>query len=121
VCPRSNGCFSSTISTWTAWDGTLVVAGSNLFKASMNDYGIKAFTWGCTNSSSINPKAGGSCTNGGHCWCAFSKSPDTNPATFTSGAWSSWVYLEETSDCTNYCVGTCATFGVYGYANTASW
>jgi hypothetical protein len=97
--------------SWTAWDGT--TTGTNPYKARQNSYDIKASTWACNTSSSVAPNATGDaqCRSGAYCWCAYSKSADTDPATFTSGAWSSWGSLgsyESASVCASICAGACA-------------
>jgi hypothetical protein len=111
---------------YTAWDGT-TTTWQTPYKAKQNIYGIKASTWACNNSESVAPNAAGDaqCRSGRYCWCAYSKSPDTDPATFASGAWSSWVSFGSygsASSCAYPCAYYCA-FYVYlsPYGGAVSW
>jgi hypothetical protein len=106
----SNSCYIG--STYTAWDGTSATW-STPYRATQNSYGIKASTWACNTSENIAPNAASDaqCRSGSYCWCAYSKSPDTAPSTFTSGAWSSWVSVGSSGSaagCAYSCARNCA-------------
>jgi hypothetical protein len=111
--------------SWPAWDG--YGSYTTAYKARENSYGIKASTWACKNSSTLAPSTSGDaqCRSGAYCWCAYSKSPDTTPSTFTSGAWSSWVY-RSTSGSVSGCASNCALFCALNadasiYGGAVSW
>jgi hypothetical protein len=119
----SNGC--QTSSTWTAWDCTTV--GPSPYKARQNSYDTKASTWACKDSASVAPNAAtdAQCRSGQYCWCVYSKSPDADFATFTGGAWSSWVRYgtySSASDCAYRCAAICASVATWSnFGGAVSW
>ncbi|MDR1207224.1 MAG: hypothetical protein LBK26_02310 [Rickettsiales bacterium] len=104
--------------TYIAWDGTIaggaVIDGKVVNRAKPNNYGIRAITWACRSSNSASTNSG-QCDDGrkAYCWCSFSKDPDTDPDTFVSGKWSSWVFgysyinNSDSDDCYTSCAAAC--------------
>jgi hypothetical protein len=111
----SNSCSSAN---YTAWDGSTVTA--TPYKARSNSYGIQAMTWACNTSPTIAPNAASAarCRSGQYCWCAYSKSPDTSASTFSSGAWSGWVWYSDGISASN-CAYACAYHCAYAAATPA--
>jgi hypothetical protein len=106
----SNICYiGSAVNPWAAWDGT--TSESSPYRAIYNGYGIKASTWACTSGSAPGSDSDDQCRGGSNCWCAYSKSPDTDPSTFTDGHWSSWAYNSDRgseASCADLCPYLCA-------------
>jgi hypothetical protein len=116
LCNAGAACYYVSSGGYIAWDGTksgnTVIDGKVEHKARPNDYGIRALTWACRQTNTA-PSGEAECDGGLFCWCRFSKDPDTEPETFVTGKWSSWVlgynYTGHSSadNCLTSCAAAC--------------
>ncbi|MDR0727023.1 MAG: hypothetical protein LBF37_03080, partial [Rickettsiales bacterium] len=124
-------CYYVSRGEYTAWDGTksggTVVNGKVEHKARPNNYGIRALTWACRQTNTA-PTDEADCDGGVYCWCSFSKDPDTDPETFVSGKWSSWVLAwnysghSSSDNCLTSCAAACADrVNSAGIGGAAKW